>query len=809
MKSAFLLTSAALSTAGIAAPKPVFQSHRVTRETVGHAVDVNVDLTGAKKLYLVVTDGGDGFQADWADWVSPVLSGDFGQKKLTELRAVKAETGWGQVNLNKNAEGQAMTVNGQAVSEGIGVHAPSVIEFELPAGTTKLTARGALDKGGVGQGQGATVMFQVFTEKPVLAAAGGGRRNGGGGLAPEEALAGLDVAEGLQAETFASEPMLLSPSSIDIDAQGRVWVAEIVNYRGHSGKRASGDRILVLEDTDKDGKADKQTVFYEGTDIQSPHGVTVLGNRVIVAAAGKVFNLTDDNGDLKADKVEVMFSGIDGAQHDHSIHAFHFGPDGKLYFNFGNEGHQLKDKDGKPVVDASGNEINNSRKPYQEGMIFRCDPDGSHVETLAWNFRNNWEVNVDSYGALWQSDNDDDGNKGVRINFVMEYGNYGYRDEMTGAGWSKGGAKTDEEVQSAHWHLKDPGVVPNLLQTGGGSPCGILVYEGSLLPEKFRGQMIHADAGPNIVRAYPVKAAGAGYTAEMVNILEGTRDKWFRPSDVCVAPDGSLLIADWYDPGVGGHAMGDLEHGRIYRVTPKGHKGYTVPVFDFSTAEGAIKAMANPNEEVRYKAWTALTKMGEAAYPAILETAHASDDTRLIARLAWVVGRQPGMAEKVIEAALKRSEDDLRCMALRLARQSGGDITAVVGKVADDPSAAVRREAAISLRFSKSAEMPVLWAKLAKQHTAGDRWSVEALGIGAGLRWEECLDEYLKLLPSATESPSGRDIIWRSRTKKTPELLAKIVKNPATPETEKDRYMRAFDFQSGPEKDKALESLLQ
>jgi putative membrane-bound dehydrogenase-like protein len=632
----------------------------------------------------------------------------------------------------------------------------------------------------------------------------------GGGLEPAEARAGLDVDEGLQVETFAAEPALLSPSCMDIDAQGRIWIGEIVNYRGHNGKRPAGDRILVLEDKDHDGKADgPATVFYESKDINSPHGITVLGRRVIVAASGKVWNLLDENGDLKADKAEVMFTGIDGAQHDHSVHAFHFGPDGKLYFNFGNEGHRLKNKDGKPVVDAAGNEVNNSRKPYQEGMIFRCDMDGSNVETLAWNFRNNWEVAVDSFGGLWQSDNDDDGNKGVRINFVMEYGNYGYRDEITGAGWKKGGAKTDEDVQIAHWHLKDPGVVPNLLNTGAGSPTGIIVYEGTLLPDKFRGQVIHCDAGPNIVRAYPVTKSGAGYKAETVNILEGVRDKWFRPSDVCVAPDGSLFVADWYDPGVGGHAMGDLDRGRIYRITPKGHKGYTIPAFDFNTAEGAIKALANPNEEVRYKAWTALAKMGEDALPAIREAATATDDARFIARLAWIVGKMPGRAERVIELALNRVEDDLRCMAIRLARQTSGDITAVVAKVVEDSSPAVRREAVVALRHSKSAEMPKLWAKLAQQHTAGDRWSVEALGIGAGLRWDECMDEYLKLVPNAADSPAGRDVIWRSRSKKSPELLAKIVKSPQTPEAEKDRCMRAFDFQSGPEKDKALESLLQ
>jgi hypothetical protein len=279
MKSALLLTSAALTVAAAAAPKPVWQSKLINRETPGHAVDVDVDLSGAKKLYLVVSDGGDDFGCDWAEWVSPVLSGDFGTKKLTEVKPANVQVGWGRAHVNKNPGGQPMVVNGQPVAEGIAAHAPSVLEFDLPAGTKKFTAKGALDKGGVDQGHGATVQFQVFTEKPAVANAGGGgggRRGGNaaGGLEPDAALAALDVADDLQVELFASEPMLLSPSSIDVDAQGRVWVAEIVNYRGHAGKRPAGDRILVLEDTDHDGKADKQTLFYEGTDINSPHGIT-------------------------------------------------------------------------------------------------------------------------------------------------------------------------------------------------------------------------------------------------------------------------------------------------------------------------------------------------------------------------------------------------------------------------------------------------------------------------------------------------------------------------------------------------------
>ncbi|MFT5109598.1 MAG: putative membrane-bound dehydrogenase-like protein, partial [Pseudoalteromonas tetraodonis] len=132
---------------------------------------------------------------------------------------------------------------------------------------------------------------------------------------PEKAVESLDVGEGLEATLFASEPMLLSPSSIDIDHLGRVWVCEIVNYRGHRGKRPEGDRILVLEDSTGDGKADKSTVFYQGSDIDSPHGICVLGNKVIVSAGDNVWVMTDEDGDLKSDKKEALFTKIGGAQH--------------------------------------------------------------------------------------------------------------------------------------------------------------------------------------------------------------------------------------------------------------------------------------------------------------------------------------------------------------------------------------------------------------------------------------------------------------------------------------------------------------
>ncbi len=809
MLFAVIVSLSLLGSQSARAAKPVYRSKDVTTATPGHAVDIKVDISGAKKLYLAVTDAGDGFGCDWADWMEPRLVGPGGEQKLTELKWKLARAGWGQTRIDRNANNEPLIVNNKPVAYGIGTHANSLIEYDLPEGFTQFVARGGLDQGGVRQGCGSTVEFLVFTEAPDAAFLQAAPSPDAGNRTPEEAIAGLDVADDLEVTLFAAEPMLLSPANIDVDHRGRVWVCEVVNYRRfrnqNNPERVEGDRILILEDTNGDGQADSQKVFYQGRDVDSAHGVCVLGNKVIVSAGDSVFVLTDSNGDDKADKKDVLFTGISGVQHDHGIHSFLFGPDGKLYFNFGNEGRQLCDANGQPVIDKAGNVIKAERKPYQEGLVFRCDLDGSNVETLGWNFRNNWEVAVDSFGSLWQSDNDDDGNRGVRINFVMEFGNYGYKDEFTGAGWREPRTGMEAEIPLQHWHLNDPGVVPNLLQTGAGSPTGIAVYEGTLLPERFHGQLIHCDAGPNVVRGYLTKPHGAGYSAEISDILVGTRDKWFRPSDVCVAPDGSLIIADWYDPGVGGHAQGDVDRGRLFRVAPP-KSPYKVPKFDFSTIDGAIAALGNPNLAVRYLAWTALNERGAEAEPALRNLFTTAQDPRLRARAVWLLGNIEGRGDKAVADAIADSDADIRITGLRLARRLELDLLPVVRKLVADPSPAVQRECAIALRECGSPSAAEAWAALALRLDPQDRWMLEALGIGAHGRWDAFLDAYFAKNPDYFNEQAGH-LIWRSRGSRTPELLAMLIAQPEVSNEYLPFLMRAFDFQLGDDKQKFLTAL--
>jgi putative heme-binding domain-containing protein len=439
------------------------------------------------------------------------------------------------------------------------------------------------------------------------------------------------------------------------------------------------------------------------------------------------------------------------------------------------------------------------------GMVFRADLiDGKieNVETLAWNFRNNYKVCVDSFGTMWQSDNDDDGNKGVRINYVMEYGNYGYSDEMTGAGWRVPRTNLEKEIPLQHWHQNDPGTIPNLLQTGAGSPTGIVVNEGTTLGPQFANQIIHCDAGPRTVRTYPVEIDGAGYKAKIVDILT-SNDSWYRPADCAIAPDGTLYVADWYDAGVGGHGMADHERGkimgRIYHVAPEDAKTPT-PVYDFSTAAGAAAALESPNRSTQYVAWQTLHTLGAAAEPELLRL-WENANPRVRARALGVLAHLPGSETKYLIAGLKDQDANVRVEAVRLCHERavahqldtdalGEDKELIHSLYKDTPQ--VRRQIALSLKGAK--DIGPIWATLAKEHDGKDRWYLEALGIGATGNDDECFDAWLSAVGGEWNTPAGRDIIWRLRSTECADYLRQIIENPAISADEKPRYLRAFDF---------------
>ncbi len=610
---------------------------------------------------------------------------------------------------------------------------------------------------------------------------------------PEEFTQSLQLSEGLEATLFISEPDINSPTNIDIDDRGRLWVCDVLNYRAHLGRRPAGDRILILEDTTGDGRCDTTTVFYQGPDIDSALGICVLGNQIIVSCSPHAWVFTDVDGDDQPDSKKVLFRTPGRSQHDHALHAFVIGPGGRLYFNHGNTTTGIANANDEILTDTTGRRLVNDGNPFRQGLAYRCNLDGSNLTVMGHNFRNPYELAVDSFGTVWQSDNDDDGNQGVRLNQVLEHGNFGFRDEVTGATWTVPRVGAASDRRRRHWHQNDPGVVPNLLVTGNGSPTGITVYEGRLLPESIHDRLLHCDAGPGVCRAYTLIAEEGQPKLSSQDIVRGPDDHWFRPADVAVAPDGSLFVADWHDPTVGGHRAGDVESGRIYRIAPRG-TGYHIPSHDFATIQGASRALTSPNQAVRYKAWQVLVDRANAAEPA-LEALATDENPRIRARALWALAQRQNQSLRAIELARSDRDANLRVVAIRIARQHKARVLETIESLLDDPAWAVRCECAIALRDVASAEGDQLWARLAASYKEGDRWLLEALGIAAEGRWNERLGAWYRLVAVDESNRAHHDIIWRSRADQTPKDLARLLTSIRSPDDSPLRYLRALQLQ--------------
>ena len=317
--------------------------------------------------------------------------------------------------------------------------------------------------------------------------------------------------------------------------------------------------------------------------------------------------------------------------------------------------------------------------------------------------------------------------------------------------------------------------------------------------------MIHAEPGNNVVRSYPVENDGAGYKATIVNILEAQKDQWFRPIDVAIAPDGSLFVADWYDPGVGGHQVGDVERGRIYRIAPRNSK-YTISQADVSNPDHAIQALMNPNHATRILGWNALVSMGEDGEKA-LKKVWTSSNSRQLAQVFWLLLNTGENKDEYIAQALADNDPNIRIAAIRGARFLKKDIIPMATKLVQDPSPQVRRELAIALRGNSTQAAANLWTQLAQQYDGKDRWYLEALGIGAAGNWDLYFDTWKNAVGDAWSSTINTDIVWRSRSKSAIPLLAELIRS--TDGQAWMRYYRAFDFHSDPSKQKVLAMLAE
>ncbi len=355
-------------------------------------------------------------------------------------------------------------------------------------------------------------------------------------LKSAEAVASLTVPEGYRVALFASEqefPDLANPVQMAFDNRGRLWVATMPGYpHWKPGDPKPNDKLLILEDTNNDGKADKQTVFADG--LHMPLGFEFAPEGVYVAESSHLMLLRDLNGDDRADQRDYILSGFDDHDTHHAINAFCADPSGAFYLSEGTFLHSH--------VETVYGTIRSSN-----GGFFRFAPQRQQLErTARVSIPNPWGIAFDAYGQdFFAHTSDPDVNWMLPSTMAVPYGEFA---------------------------PLSPNLIPNEQRVR--PTAGLEFVSSRHFPDEVQGDLlINNCIGFLGTKQHAVKDDGTGYKMSFRQNLLQSKDGNFRPVDMEFAPDGSLYVIDWHNVLIGHmqHSardpLRDRTHGRVYRIT--------------------------------------------------------------------------------------------------------------------------------------------------------------------------------------------------------------------------------------------------
>jgi len=489
---------------------------------------------------------------------------------------------------------------------------------------------------------------------------------------PELERQTFQLAEGLEVNLYAADPLLAKPIHINFDAQGRLWVASSEVYPHVKPGQQPSDKILVLEDTDGDGKAEKTTVFADGLLI--PTGVEPGDGGVYVANSTEILHLKDTDGDGKADSRRVMLSGFGTEDTHHIVHTFRWGPDGMLYFN-------------QSIYIHSHIETPHGVRRLNSGGIWQFRPETMQLEVFARGLCNPWGHIFDRWGQSFATD----GAGGEGINYVFPGVTM-----FTYAGATK---------------------VLQGLNPGSPKDCGLEVISGRHFPDDWQGSLVTNDFRAHRVCRYVLTETGSGYASREQTEIIKSKHTAFRPIDAKMGPDGALYIADWYNPIIQ-HGEVDFRddrrdhtHGRIWRVTFKGRPLVERPQLVNASVDDLLKSLTAPEDFTRLHAKLQLKARGAkevlpklANWTASIDAASPDAEHQRLEAL-WTYQALDVTEPKLLDALLHSNDHHVRAAATRVLsawRNRVPNTATLLAPLAEDPHPQVRLEAVRALAELKT-----------------------------------------------------------------------------------------------------------
>ena len=579
-------------------------------------------------------------------------------------------------------------------------------------------------------------------------------------LSAADELKTFSVPPGYHVELVAAEPLVESPIIMDFDPDGRLWVIETPGFLPDTSGRDSREpinRVVVLEDTDGDGKMDKRTVFADG--LMLARALKVLDHGVLVGEPPNLWLMKDTNGDLKADTKDLVVNtyGNPNGGIEHNANGLFWAMDNIMYSS--EHTWNMRFKNGKleplPTLsrgqwqisqDDAGRVFRNVNDAplyvdYTPAQYFLRNPNGVRTRGL-------YELLIEQMDATVYP---------VRPNRGV---NRGYRDEYFRADGS------------------------SIVIQGAGTPT---IYRGDKYPKDVQGNAFITDSPTNLVHRFAITDDGSGRLSAKNGYARGeffaSSDERCRPVNLFSAPDGNMYIVDMYRGVVqaGGiwseyltqyiksHDMQlPVGRGRIWRVvygtgtSARGPK----PALSHATPAQLVQALSHPNGWWRDTAQRLLIERGEtSAVPALKQLAATAQDWRAKLHALWTLDGLDAIDTASVEKALNDTSPDVRAAGIRISErwlgQPNQPIAAAILKLADDKSWTVRRQFGASIgELPSAARIDPAGSLLTRD--GADPIIVDAVISGLKGVESDVLSRVLQLTPTTAAAPPAEAVTMLS-----------------------------------------------